>query len=142
PILLHDPVRNVIGMIHAGWVGTVKQIAEQAVKTMTIRYGSVPADIRAGIGPSIGPDHYEVGEDVNAAVMKVFGDQTNSLLIKRNGKLFFDLWEANRLSLTRAGVHTVQVARLCTACSLEDWYSHRAENGQTGRFGALLGLRG
>jgi hypothetical protein len=51
-----------------------------------------------------------------------------------------DLWAANRLQLERAGVKQIEVAGLCTACHLDDWYSHRAEKGKTGRFGALIAL--
>ena len=58
PILLHDPVKKVIGLVHAGWMGTVKMAAKTAVEAMVENYGSKPEDIRAAIGPSIGPDHY------------------------------------------------------------------------------------
>ena len=142
PILLHDPIRKVIGMVHAGWMGTVKGTVRVAVETMKARYGSNPADIRAGIGPSIGPDHYEIGADVVAQVRQAFGTRATRLL-KENGKaIHFDLWAANRLILELAGVKQIELASLCTACHTEDWYSHRAERGRTGRFGAIMALSG
>ena len=61
PILLHDPRRRAAGIVHAGWQGTVRQVARAAVERMQVVYGCQVEDIRAVIGPSIGPDHYEVG---------------------------------------------------------------------------------
>ncbi len=66
PILLSDRNRGVVGLVHAGWQGTLRKTVVAAVDTMGKRYGSRPAHISAGIGPSIGPDHYEVGSDVIA----------------------------------------------------------------------------
>jgi YfiH family protein len=140
PILLHDPRRKVVGIAHAGWLGTVRLTAAAAVRAMAEHYGSRPEDIQAGIGPSIGPDHYEVGADVIAKVQESFGSDAAQLVQQRGRKQHFDLWQANRLQLEQAGVRQIEVAGLCTACHLEDWFSHRAEKGKTGRFGALIAL--
>ena len=140
PILLRDPVRNVIGIAHAGWMGTVKGTVRFAVEAMQARFGSKPEDILAGIGPSIGPDHYEVGPEVVDQVKRSFHADASSLLSGDPGRIKFDLWAANRLLLEKAGVVQVEVAGLCTACHTEDWYSHRAEKGRTGRFGAIIAL--
>ena len=140
PIFLHDPVHKVVGIAHAGWVGTVKGTARFAVEAMQARFGSKPEDILAGIGPSIGPDHYEVGPEVVDQVKRSFHADASSLLSGDPGRIKFDLWAANRLLLERAGVVQVEVAGLCTACHTEDWYSHRAEKGRTGRFGAIIAL--
>lgn len=127
-------------MVHAGWLGTVRGAADAAVQAMIQSYGSKPADILAGIGPSIGVDHYEVGQDVIAHIEKAFGSGSRGLIETRDGRTYLDLWSANRIQLERMGVQHVEVAGVCTACHLEDWYSHRAEKGKTGRFGALIGL--
>lgn len=140
PVFLHDPVRKVIGISHAGWMGTVRGTVRYAVEAMQAHFGSDPADILAGIGPSIGLDHYEIGPDVVAQVRQAFGQSASSLLRERAGAIHFDLWAANRLALEQAGVEQVEVAGLCTACHIEDWYSHRAERGRTGRFGAIIAL--
>ncbi len=140
PILLHDPKKNVVGVVHAGWQGTVKKILRETIKAMQATYGSQPADVLAAIGPSIGPDHYEIGPDVIERVHASFNGDSDGLLHTREGRVHFDLWSANRLILEQAGVGQVQVAGLCTACHPEDWYSHRAQKGKTGRFGALIGL--
>jgi polyphenol oxidase len=140
PILFHDPVKRVVGIAHAGWQGTVKKIVKITVETMHSRYGSNPADILAGIGPSISVDRYEVGPDVVEQVIHAFGDDASALLKRYNGSVHLDLWEANRLLLEQSGVRNIQVAGICTASNTADWYSHRAEKGKTGRFGAILAL--
>jgi copper oxidase (laccase) domain-containing protein len=77
---------------------------------------------------------------VISAVQGKFHEDAQYLLPKIDGAVHFDLWAANRLLLERAGVQHIEVAELCTACHLEDWYSHRGENGNTGRFGVLIAL--
>ncbi len=140
PVLLHDPTKRVVGIAHAGWLGTVRGTSGAAVRAMVQRYGSRAADIQAAIGPSIGMDHYEVGPDVIAQIQKTFGESAGQLITWQAGKTHLDLWAANRLQLEQAGVQQIEVAGICTACHLEDWYSHRAEKGSTGRFGALIAL--
>jgi YfiH family protein len=140
PVLLHDPIQKVVGIAHAGWLGTVRGVARIAVDAMVTNFGSKPGKILAAIGPSIGPDHYQVGPDVVAQVRQAFKSDSSSLLSGKNGALYFDLWAANRLSLEQAGVEQIEVANLCTACNTKDWYSHRAEHGLTGRFGAIISL--
>jgi YfiH family protein len=141
PVLLHDPVRQVIGLAHAGWMGTVRGAVSAAVKAMDDRFGSSPLDIQVAIGPSIGPDHYQIGPDVAMQVRQVFGPQADKFLAYRDGSIFFDLWKANTWQLEQAGVRQIELAGLCTACHTEDWFSHRAEKGQTGRFGVSIALR-
>jgi len=121
-------------------MGTVKGTARAAVNAMKNNFGTDPQTIRAGIGPSIGPDHYEIGPDVAAEVRHAFGSETKWLLEERSGLLFLNLWEANRRLLSAAGVKSIETAGICTACHLEDWYSHRAEKGRAGRFGAIIAL--
>jgi YfiH family protein len=142
PILFFDPGKKVVGIAHAGWQGTVKRIVSATVDKMVSVYGSDPVNIWAGIGPSIGAHHYEIGREVVQSVRNVFGSQAESLLPSQNGSVHFDLWEANRLLLEQAGLKKIEISGVCTACHLQDWYSHRWERGKTGRFGALIGLNG
>jgi len=141
PILVHDPRQNIIGVAHAGWMGTVRGVATATIQSMQKEYGCDPADVVACIGPSIGPDHYEVGSDVILQVMQKFGDDSEQLLQSHNGKIHFNLWKANELLLKQAGVKQIETAEICTACHTTDWFSHRAEKGKTGRFGALISLQ-
>jgi polyphenol oxidase len=140
PILLYDPQRRVVGLAHAGWLGTVRRTLKAAVEAMQSHYRCRPQDILAGIGPSIGMHHFEVGPDVVGQVQSAFGKDSSHLLHEENGRIKFDLWEANCLILRGCGVNRIEVAGICTACNLEDWFSHRGENGKAGRFGALIGL--
>jgi len=141
PILFYDPKQGVVGLAHAGWLGTVRGTTTAAMKTMCKHYGSKPENILAAIGPSIGVDHYEIGHDVIAKVHESFNSDAERLLQSRDGKTYFDLWAANFIQLQKSGVEKIEVAGLCTACHLDDWFSHRAEKGKTGRFGALIALQ-
>lgn len=142
PILLYDPYKRVIGIVHAGWQGTVRKAAAVAVQAMGAHYGSRPTQIVAAIGPSIGPERYEVGIEVIQQVRVAFGDSAEALLVPASSpqKARLNLWEANRLTLQACGVRDIEIAGICTATHTHDWFSHRAEGGKTGRFGALIGL--
>ena len=140
PIFFYDPIRHAAALAHAGWQGTVNKAAAAAVTAMGAHYGCKPADLTAVIGPAIGPDHYAVGEDVIRQVQGAFGKGAGQLLIDVDGKTHFDLWEANRLTLAESGVGQIETSRVCTACNVDLWFSHRAEKGRTGRLGAILAL--
>jgi YfiH family protein len=142
PILLYDPDKQVVGLVHSGWLGTVRGAAQAAVGAMQERYDSTPADILAAIGPSIGPDHYEVGEDVIVQVQDAFSADADALLEPYGESVHFNLWKANQLLLEAAGVEQIETAGICTTCHPSDWFSHRGDKGKTGRFGALLALEG
>jgi hypothetical protein len=108
-------------------------------------YGTKPEDIVAAIGPSICQSCYEVSEDVAEAFEKEFrrpGQQDEILLSKGNGKYQLDLWRANEIILTEAGIpiEQIQVTDLCTCHNSERLFSHRASQGKRGNLGAFLGL--
>jgi YfiH family protein len=143
PLIFFDPNQQAIGVSHAGWRGTMQDVAGATVRAMVSEFGCLTGDILAAIGPSIGPCCYEVGPEVINAASTVLDDP--GTLLKRNGKdghAHFDLWEANRRQLAAAGITSVIGMNLCTACHTDDFFSHRAENGKTGRFGMIIGLRG
>ncbi len=141
PIIFFDPLVQAVGIAHAGWKGTVKQVAKHTILKMNQEFGTKPEDLIAGIGPSIGPDHYEVGEDVIGEVKETFPEHWTELLVSSSGGVKFDMWKANQLSLLDAGVKQIEVSEICTACNINEWFSHRAESGKTGRFAAVVGLR-
>ncbi len=142
PIFLFDPARRVIGLVHAGWRGTVDGVARVAVQAMQKQYGCLPGDILAGIGPSICVEHYRVGDEVVQEARRCLGESADIALIPFADGVHFDLWQANRILLNQCGVQQVEVAGICTCGNLPDWYSHRGDQGKTGRFGALLALPG
>ena len=140
PILMYDPVRRVAGLAHAGWLGTVRGTVTASVAKMQAEFGSRPRDILAAIGAAIAGHHYEVGPEVIQQVNRAFGQDAVELLTRSGQAIHFDLWAAHRLLLEKIGVRRIEIAGICTACHLEDWYSHRGEGGKTGRFGALIAL--
>ena len=140
PILLFDPEQKVVGLVHAGWQGTVQKIVSSAVSEMVNKYGCEPNNILAGIGPSISVDQYFIGQDVAQNIKDSFGNVGDHFLMEQNGKLKFDLWEANRYLLKKSGIKEIEISGVCTATNPNDWFSHRYTKGMTGRFGALIGL--
>ena len=138
PILFHDPVRRAIGIAHAGWMGIVGGVLPATVETMTAAFGSDPHDLCACVGPSIGPDKFEVGEDVAAKIQAAVSE--NVILHPQGAKPHIDLWRAADAQLRAAGVGNVEIAGLCTAGNTHEWFSHRAEHGKTGRFGVVIAL--
>jgi polyphenol oxidase len=142
PLLLLDPVQPAIGVVHAGWKGTAKGIAARTVAEMTEAYGTKPEDILAGIGPSIGPCCYEVDEPV----IDQFADARFGRCLQpavAEGKAFLDLVEANRQCLIHAGVNPtkIQTVSLCTSCRTDLFFSHRKEQGRTGRLAAVMAIK-
>ncbi|QGY43939.1 peptidoglycan editing factor PgeF [Maribellus comscasis] len=135
PVLLFDPVENVISAIHAGWRGTVNKIVEVAVQKMQANYKSKPENILAVIGPSIGPEVYEVGREVVEAAQKNIPQSEKTLHKNLNGKFHFNLWEANRLLLLCHGLKTknISIAEECTFTKTEKYFSARKEGVDTGR---------
>lgn len=141
PLVFYDPCKHIVGLVHAGWQGTVQRIAEIAVNYMRERFNSDPASLLAGIGPSICGDCYQVGNEVLERFNKTFGQESKNFFSERGGSLYLDLWHANAYCLREAGVQQVEQSGLCTAEHLNEWYSYRKEKGITGRFAVLIGLK-
>jgi YfiH family protein len=142
PVWMHDPMRHAVGLAHAGWRGMVAGVVPETVRAMADTFGSQARDLRAGIGPSIGPCCYEVGPDVAEAVEEAFAWELETLLEPCGaGKWHLDLWSAIRQQLAGVGVEQIETAGICTACHTEEWFSHRAEAGKTGRMGAVIALQ-
>lgn len=141
PVLLADPVKGVVGVAHAGWKGSLNRIAARTIEAMEAQYGCRAADVVAGIGPSIGPCCYRIREDVAAGVREAFADTDGILWSDPDGSTVFDLWEANRRVLNEAGVSRVEMSGLCTSCRCNEFYSHRREDGRTGRAAVFIRLQ-
>ncbi|SHF42634.1 conserved hypothetical protein [Mariniphaga anaerophila] len=135
PVLLFDSKTKAVAAVHAGWRGTVKKIVGEAVQKMEASFGSVPADILAVVGPSIGPDVYEVGEEVADAARGAIPNFEKTLRESSSGKYHFDLWEANRQVLMALGVlpDNIEVLAECTFKESNKYYSARREGIETGR---------
>jgi YfiH family protein len=140
PILAYDPLHHAAGIAHAGWIGTSKDTAGSLIRAMQIEFDSIPSNIIAAIGPSICQKHYPVGDEVREIFKTVLPGKDRELFSHANGKAHLDLWKANEIQLKQCGVKQIEMADECTVCHNQDWFSHRMEQGKTGRFGALIQL--
>lgn len=151
PVLVVDMERRAVAAFHAGWRGTVAGIVERGIAQMSAEFGSRREDLTAAVGPSIGSCCYSVGEEVRDAFAVAFGYADALFEVRRLGrdeKTFLDLWRANRLQLLGAGVaeERIHVAGECTGCmglpGRRKYFSHRCENGFTGRMMNVIGIAG
>ncbi|MBI3754123.1 MAG: peptidoglycan editing factor PgeF [Deltaproteobacteria bacterium] len=164
PILLLDPVKKVIGAVHAGWKGTVKTVVQKAIDTMVKQFGSDKKEILAAIGPSIGQCCYKV----DGAVAKEFrgnefiiprpilrmgappplkkGESKGDLAKEGRGDSCWqlDLKKANLSQMANSGIleKNISVEDLCTSCRNDLFFSYRADNKKTGRQLNFIMLKG
>ena len=138
PILFHDPVTGAVGAAHAGWRGTVADIAGKTVRAMVDAYGCDPANIHAAIGPNIGPCHFETDRDVPDAVLAAFGDEAKQHIRQVGSKYYVNLKEVNALAIRRAGVRHIEISQECTMCRPDRYWSHRITGPQRGSQGAII----
>ena len=138
PVLIADTKSSAIGLAHAGWRGTVAQIAKKTVQKMQAEFGCEPKNLVAAIAPSIGSCCYEVDDFVRD---KATGyEEFFTPVASKPGKYMLDLQGYNRRELLEAGLNAanIAVAGVCTAHNHELFYSYRAEQGKTGRMGVCL----
>ena len=140
PIFLVDPVVPAVAVIHAGWRGTVANVAGATVAALAAHHAD-PGRLLAFLGPAIGMECYEVGEDV-AAAWRTVGAGTDDILQPMGERWRFNLAAANAQLLIAAGVPAGQIehSAICTRCGGDAWFSHRGQGAATGRFGAMIGL--
>ncbi len=135
PILLFDPAKKVVAAVHAGWRGTVNRIIEGTIQKMIQQYNSSPENILVAIGPSIGPEIYEVGDDVVNAVKKSIPNSEITLSRNSSGKFHFNLWEANKQILLENEILTenIEVLGECSFQNNHKYFSARKSGIETGR---------
>jgi polyphenol oxidase len=139
PVLVADTKNRAVAAFHAGWRGTVARIVEKGIGRMNQKFGSRPEDLIASIGPGIGSCCYTVGDEVHEKFHAQFAYA---------GELFrgmqLDLPEANRRQLLAAelGESKIFSTGLCTGCATDRFFSHRMEQGFTGRMMSVIGIAG
>ena len=144
PLLLADTRTGVVAAVHAGWRGTAAGAAPRMVDVLSQRWGSRAADLIVAIGPSIGPEAYEVGQEVvdafGAAWPADVGRGTWWRAGASPGKYLLDLWTATRDQLAQAGVPTsrIHLAGLCTATYADVFHSWRRDGAAAGRMVAAI----
>lgn len=146
PVLLCDEAGRAVGAAHAGWRGLAAGIVEQTARRVAALAGTEPGALHAYLGPSIGPDAFEVGPDVRDAFMNgVDGaqrDATANAFVghpKHSGKYLADLPALARLRLQALGVTRIVGGDLCTVTQRDRFYSYRRDR-DTGRMAALIWL--
>lgn len=160
PLTFYDPTTRVIALAHGGWRGTARGIALATVATMQERFGCQPEHIYAGIGPAIGPCCYEVSAEVHQLFS---GEQqfdpmptapqyrqlvwesavfTSVELPDGRNSLRLDLPATNYRQLRLAGLlpSHIENSGICTSCAKKDFFSHRGDAGQSGRFPVIVAL--
>jgi polyphenol oxidase len=148
PILFVDPGAcrrgPAIGVAHAGWRGTVADVAGATLALMSSAFGTRAEDVHVCLGPTIGQCCYVVGEDVMSAWREQAGSDANAAIESSGERYRFSLNAANSLLLKRAGVRVenVDVSAICTRCDGDHWFSHRGQGPHTGRFGAMVTILG
>lgn len=153
PIYFLDPVHKAIALAHAGWRGTAAGIASRMMERMKQEYGTDPSDLLCAIGPSIGPDCFEVRDDVRSQFASAFPAIADRIIrehplnaseegYRKDPKYLIDLWEANRYRLLEGGVRAenVTVTDLCTCSHADVFHSYR-KTGTAGRMAAMLKLK-
>ena len=132
-IYLWDPDARAIGLVHAGWRGTLGGILYYAVEAMQQRLGACPGRIQALFAPCIGSCCYEIGRDVMAlAAGSYWGDKAVFYPSRKKGHAFLDLQKTNQNILVSAGMQpgNIGAGSLCTHCNPRLFYSYRRATGQ------------
>ncbi len=135
PILLADPENQVLAVVHAGWRGALAQIAFHTVSQMQNEFGSAPDDIRAGIGPCLSVENFEIGPEVAAQIEQF----DKGAIVSGWDKPHLDLRGLIHRDLQRAGVRSrhIETMRICPKADNARFFSHRGQNGVAGRFGLV-----
>lgn len=133
--LFFDPIHQIVAVAHVGWRGNVQNLYAALVDRLKREVGTKPEDLLVAISPSLGPDHAEFND-----YKKEFPQSFWPYQIKPH---YFDLWEISKMQLTECGIREkhIEMAKICTVCSVEDYFSHRKEQ-KTGRNATVIALRG
>jgi YfiH family protein len=131
PLLLWDPTAEIVGVVHAGWRGTLARITEKTLEAM-VELGSDPLDVMAWIGPAAGPS-YEVSPELAEQFAGEFGDFPMEPPWMRGRHL--NLPQINALQLAIRGVSPSQIMQsgFDTLTATDRFYSYRRDGGPTGR---------
>jgi hypothetical protein len=140
-VLVADSAGRAVGIAHASWRSTVKQVTTRLVEKLRDEFGCRGEDLVAGISPSAGPCCYRVGAEVVDTAVRELGIMAERFFRVSGGKFIFDLWGANRRQLLAAGVPGANIAAagVCTICHNQTYPSCRAEGDAAGRFVAVIG---
>lgn len=135
PVLLCDERGTVVGAAHAGWKGLAAGVIESTVRAM----GVEPGSLMAWLGPAIGPQAFEVGDEVRAEFVARHPDAVSAFVATQHGKWLADLYALARLRLNAQGITRIYGCDRCTYTEREQFFSYRRD-GVTGRMGSFIWL--
>ena len=139
PIYFYAPSFGYIGMVHAGWKGTVAKIASAMIERWQSE-GISPKDIHVVIGPSICGECYIVDDRIIDQVKHICGEEGPYQEISE-GQYQLDLKQLNKWIIQQTGVENIEVSSLCTSCQKDEFFSHRRDHGNTGRLMSFIGWK-
>ncbi len=139
PVFFCDRQGTRVGLAHAGWRSLAGGVLEASVAAL----GVEPADIMVWLGPAISNAQFEVGPEVFEAFVAVQPEAESAFERSpyRLGHHMADLYRLARLRLERLGIHSISGGHFCTACDESRFYSHRRDDGRTGRMASVIWLR-
>jgi len=137
PIIAYDPLKKVVGAAHSGWRGTLLEIGKELILKMNEEFGCNPEELFVTVGPSIGPDSFEVGNDVATEFFIKFG---KDVIREKGEKVYVDLWKALEITLKSVGIIHLEFSNIDTYKHTEYFYSYRKEKTKK-RFAAVVGIK-
>lgn len=140
PVLIFDPVQNVIAVAHAGRAGAVKGIVPKTIEKMCSDFGSSIEDIAVVLGPSIGSCCYEVGEKI---AKEISDDGYSFAVIAKDGSYYLEVNAIIKKQLKEIGIknENLEDVNICNACENKHFFSYRADRQKTGRIAGVLMLK-
>jgi YfiH family protein len=128
PVFVFAPDLGWVGLAHAGRKGTAAGITANLINVFRSSCQCEVSQLTVALGPSVGPCCYELDEETASRLRA-------DCVVRRQGKFFFDLWEANKLQALEEGIRqdSVVMPPACTSCRADLFFSHRAHAGRTGR---------
>ncbi len=136
PVFIYDTENEVVACIHSGWKGTQQRIVTHTVNTLIERYNSRPECLYVYVGPGIGVNNFEVGEEV----FDLFDEEFREI---RKGKYYVDLKKDIYTRLIRQGVsdENVEVSDYCTFADEKLFHSYRRDREKSGRMLGVIGIK-
>ena len=139
PVFLCDRAATRVAVVHAGWRGLAAGVVEQGLAAMGVSLDMSGDQVFAWLGPAIGPQAFEVGDEVRQAFVSRQPEAAAAFRKNTSGRYYADIYALARLRLTAAGVTQVYGGEYCTYTESQRFFSYRRD-GQTGRMAALIWL--
>jgi YfiH family protein len=138
PITVKDPIKKVVGVVHAGWRGTEKEIVKKAIDRIILRFNSKATDIKVNVGPAIDKDNYLVRKDIASRFMEKYPD---SLELVSDNQWKFDLVGVNIKQLLDVGIQRKNIKNSKISTFNNKKYPSFRRDGKSERFVTKIMLK-